>query len=126
MQDIITKADPATGRKFETTASGLKSIVLTEGTGDTSPKASDTVEVHYTGWLLDGTKFDSSVDRGSPATFPLNGVIAGWTEGVALMKVGEKRKFLIPGDLAYGPQGSPPTIPPNATLVFDVELLAIK
>ena len=126
MQDIITKAEQDTGRKFETTESGLKSIVLTEATGDTSPAASDTVEVHYTGWLLDGTKFDSSVDRGSPATFPLNGVIAGWTEGVALMKVGEKRKFLIPGDLAYGPQGSPPRIPPNATLVFDVELLAIK
>lgn len=126
MHDIITQAEQDTGRKFETTESGLKSIVLTEGTGDTSPAATDRVKVHYTGWLLDGTKFDSSVDRGSPATFPLNGVIAGWTEGVALMKVGEKRKFIIPGDLAYGPQGSPPRIPPNATLVFDVELLAIK
>ncbi len=126
MQDIIAKAEQETGRKFETTESGLKSLVLTEGTGDTSPAATDNVEVHYTGWLLDGTKFDSSVDRGSPSTFRLNSVIKGWTEGVALMKVGEKRKFLIPGDLAYGPQGSPPRIPPNATLVFDVELLAIK
>ncbi len=125
MQDIITQTEKETGRKFETTGSGLQSIVLTEGTGDTSPTASDTVEVHYSGWLLDGTKFDSSVDRGSPATFPLNGVIAGWTEGVALMKVGEKRKFLIPADLAYGSAGRP-SIPPNSTLVFDVELLAIK
>ena len=125
MQDIIAKAEKETGRKFETTASGLKSIVLTEGTGDTSPAATDTVEVHYTGWLLDGTKFDSSVDRGSPSAFQLNRVIKGWTEGVALMKVGEKRKFIIPADLAYGSQGRP-SIPPNATLVFDVELLAVK
>ncbi|MCH8879500.1 MAG: peptidylprolyl isomerase [Planctomycetes bacterium] len=126
MQDIIAKAEKETGRKFETTESGLKSIVLAEGTGDTSPAATDTVEVHYTGWLLDGTKFDSSVDRGSPSTFRLNGVIKGWTEGVALMKVGEKRKFIIPADLAYGPSGKAPTIPPAAMLVFDIELLAIK
>ncbi len=125
MQDIITKAEQDTGRKFDTTESGLRSIVLTEGTGDTSPSAKDTVEVHYTGWLLDGTKFDSSVDRGSPSTFPLNGVIKGWTEGVALMKVGEKRKFIIPADLAYGSKGRP-SIPPDSTLVFDIELLAIK
>lgn len=126
VQDIIAKAEQETGRKFETTASGLQSIVLTEGTGDTSPVATDRVEVHYTGWLLDGTKFDSSVDRGSPSTFGLNQVIAGWTEGVALMKVGEKRKFVIPSDLAYGVRGKPPTIPPNATLVFDIELLSIQ
>ena len=125
MQDIIAKAEKETGRKFETTASGLKSIVLTEGTGDTSPAATDRVEVHYTGWLLDGTKFDSSVDRGKPSTYGLTQVSAGWTEGVALMKVGEKRKFIIPADLAYGSRGRP-SIPPDSTLVFDVELLAIK
>ena len=125
MQDIITKGEQDTGRKFDTTESGLRSIVLTEGTGDTSPSAKDTVEVHYTGWLLDGTKFDSSVDRGKPSTFGLDQVIAGWTEGVALMKVGEKRKFIIPADLAYGSKGRP-SIPPDSTLVFDIELLAIK
>jgi len=125
MQDFITKTEAETGKKFAKTESGLMSIVLTEGDGP-SPKPADTVEVHYTGWLLDGTKFDSSVDRGSPATFPLNRVIAGWTEGVALMKVGEKRKLLIPYQLGYGEQGSPPRIPPKATLVFDVELLSIK
>ncbi len=125
VQDVIAKAEQETGQKFETTESGLKSIVLTEGTGDTSPSATDTVEVHYTGWLLDGTQFDSSVDRGSPSTFSLNRVIKGWTEGVALMKVGEKRKFIISADLAYGSKGRP-SIPPDSTLVFDIELLAIK
>ena len=126
MQDFITKTESETGKTFETTDSGLKYIVLIEGTGDSKPAPTDTVEVHYTGWLLDGTKFDSSVDRGQPASFGLNRVIAGWTEGVGLMVAGEKRKFVIPSDLAYGPKGKPPTIPPAATLVFDVELLAIK
>jgi FKBP-type peptidyl-prolyl cis-trans isomerase FkpA len=107
------------------TASGLEYKVVKKGEGE-MPKAVDTVTVHYTGFLTDGTKFDSSVDRGQPASFPLNGVIKGWTEGVQLMKVGSKYRFKIPGALAYGPAGSPPKIPPNATLVFDIELIAIK
>lgn len=104
---------------------GLQYIELVEGTGPgpTSPGA--VVEVHYTGYLVDGTKFDSSVDRGQPATFPLANVIKGWTEGVGSMKVGGKRKLVIPYALAYGPQGRAPVIPEKATLIFDVELLRI-
>ncbi len=108
-----------------TTRTGLKFQVLKRGTGTVSPKATDTVKVHYHGTLLDGTVFDSSVQRGEPISFPLNGVIAGWTEGLQLMKVGDKFKFTIPPDLAYGQQ-SPPGIPPNSTLVFEVELLGIQ
>jgi FKBP-type peptidyl-prolyl cis-trans isomerase len=107
------------------TRSGLQYKVLTEGTGP-RPKATSQVTVHYKGTLLDGKQFDSSYDRGQPATFALNQVIPGWTEGVQLMNVGSKYQFWIPGDLAYGPQGSPPTIPPNATLVFEVELISFK
>lgn len=112
--------------KATKTASGLQYVDMVVGTGDTPP-AGAQVEVHYTGWLTDGTKFDSSVDRGQPFTFSLSGgVIQGWLEGVASMKVGGKRKLIIPFDLAYGEGGRPPVIPPRATLVFDVELLAIK
>ena len=89
------------------------------------PTATSTVEVHYTGWTTDGHLFDSSVMRGQPAQFPLNGVIPGWTEGVQLMVEGEKRRFWIPGKLAYGERGSPPTIPPHSVLIFDLELIEI-
>lgn len=108
------------------TASGLKYQVLKKGTGAVSPKATDTVNVHYHGTLLDGTVFDSSVERGQPISFPLNGVIPGWTEGVQLMKVGDKFKFEIPPNLAYGANSPSPKIPPNSTLVFEVELLGIQ
>lgn len=109
-----------------TTASGLKYQTLAKGTGTTSPKATDTVRVHYHGTLLDGTVFDSSVQRGQPISFPLNRVIPGWTEGLQLMKVGDKFKFEIPPHLAYGPNSPSPKIPSNSTLVFEVELLGIE
>ncbi len=125
LMTYLAKVEAEQGKKFEQTSSGLRYMILKEGTGP-SPKPTDTVKVHYTGWLLDGTKFDSSVDRGEPTSFPLNRVIAGWTEGVGRMKVGEKCRLVIPGELGYGARGSPPRIPPNATLVFDVELLAIN
>ncbi len=113
--------------KAVTTASGLQYQVIKEGTGNAA-QPGKMVSVNYTGWLLDGTKFDSSVDRGQPFQFPLGmgRVIHGWDEGVAGMKIGEKRKLIIPSDLGYGPNGAPPTIPPNATLVFDVELLGVQ
>ncbi len=117
--------------KATTTDSGLMFVILKEGTGPV-PQPTDRVEVHYTGWLRDGTKFDSSRDpkpkfpEGRPFTFSLTGgVIQGWLEGVALMKVGEQRRLIIPSDLAYGPRGRS-GIPPDATLTFDIELLAIK
>ena len=106
------------------TASGLQYRVITEGAGD-APKATDTVEVHYEGRLISGDVFDSSIARGEPVSFPLNGVIPGWSEGVQLMKVGSKFEFTIPSALAYGPSGTGP-IPPNSVLVFDVELLEIN
>ena len=125
MQEIVKKAEEEGKTKAVTTESGLKYVDLAVGDGP-SPQPTDTVEVHYTGWLPDGTKFDSSLDRGKPTTFRLNGVIKGWTEGVGSMKVGGKRKLIIPPELGYGPRGVPGKIPPNSTLVFDVELLAIK
>ncbi len=108
----------------KTTASGLQYEVEKEGTGPT-PKATDTVTVNYKGTLMDGTTFDSSYDRGQPATFVLNQVIAGWTEGVQLMKVGSKYKFYIPSALGYGDKGAGATIGPNSPLIFEVELLSI-
>jgi FKBP-type peptidyl-prolyl cis-trans isomerase len=108
-----------------TTASGLAYEVVSDGAGDT-PSATDKVTVHYAGWLTDGTLFDASYSRGQPITFPLNGVIAGWTEGLQLMKTGAVYRFLIPPELAYGASGTPPTIGPNATLVFQVELLSVN
>lgn len=106
------------------TASGLKSMVLKKGTGKKNPKATDTVTVHYSGWTTDGKLFDSSYKRNQKASFPLNRVIKGWTEGLQLMVVGEKRRFWIPAELAYGnnPRGGRP----GGLLVFDVELFEIK
>jgi peptidylprolyl isomerase len=115
---------PTTG--ITTTPSGLKYQVLKRGTGTVSPKATDTVKVHYHGTLLNGTVFDSSVQRGEPISFSLDRVIPGWTEGLQLMKVGDKFKFEIPPNLAYGPNSPSPLIAPNSTLVFEVELLGIQ
>ena len=116
--------EPATGEPARCD-SGLVYYDLAEGDGEAPPSSNTAVTVHYTGWLTNGTKFDSSVDRGEPATFPLKGVIAGWTEGVGSMRKGGRRKLVIPFDLAYGEGGRPPIIPPRATLVFDVELIEI-
>lgn len=107
-----------------TTKSGLQYTVLREGTGR-QPKATDSVRCHYEGFLIDGTVFDSSVQRGEPATFGLQQVIAGWTEGLQLMKEGAKYRFFIPYLLGYGPSGAGQSIPPYATLIFDVELLNV-
>ncbi len=119
--DYVKKMEADTGKKVQKTASGIQYVVLKEGTGP-SPKPTDTVKVNYTGWLLNGTQFDT----GQGIEFRLSGVIKGWTEGVGLMKVGEKSKFVIPPELAYGKTGSPPKIPPNAPLVFEIELVGIK
>ena len=109
------------------TGTGMKYEIIREGTGP-SPKRGDSVTVHYTGWLEDGAKFDSSVDRNQPFTFKLGvgQVIQGWDDGVATMKVGGKSKFYIPPELGYGSRGAGGVIPPNAKLIFEVELLSIK
>lgn len=115
----------ATKEGVVTTASGLQYQVLTEGQG-AKPAASDEVTVHYHGTLIDGTVFDSSVERGQPATFPVGGVIQGWVEALQLMNVGSKYKLFIPSNLAYGERGAGGSIGPNETLIFEVELLSIN
>lgn len=119
--------DGGGGGETTVTPSGLRYIDLEVGSG-ASPQTGQTVVVHYTGWLADGTKFDSSLDRGQPFSFTIGTgqVIPGWDEGVATMKVGGKRRLIIPPELAYGESGVSPVIPPNAELTFDVELLQIQ
>ena len=131
----VAGAAKAEGEKFlaenakregvKTTASGLQYEILEPSLGQ-KPKATDTVRVHYEGTLIDGTVFDSSYRRGESITFPLNGVIAGWTEGLQLMSIGSKYKFFIPYQLAYGERGAGQSIPPYAALIFTVELLGIE
>lgn len=130
----MAEANAAAGKTFleengkrvevKTTASGLQYEVINEGTG-LQPKPGDNVTVHYTGKLIDGTVFDSSVDRGQPATFGVTQVIPGWVEALQMMKEGAKWNLYIPSQLAYGPNGAGPTIGPNATLIFEVELIKV-
>ena len=124
-QGDVFLATNAKREGVKTTASGLQYEVLQSGNGDKHPTEISTVNVHYHGTLTDGTVFDSSVERGEPISFPLNRVIKGWTEGVQLMKKGDKFRFFIPADLAYGNR-SAGKIPPGSVLIFDVELLAIE
>ncbi len=118
---------PTSSANMTKTTSGLRYTDLKVGDGP-SPKSGQTCSVHYTGWLTNGTKFDSSLDRGQPFAFPIGQgqVIKGWDEGVMGMKVGGKRKLMVPPDLAYGPGGYPPVIPPNSELIFEVELLGVQ
>lgn len=120
-----TESTPDSVKAYQQTPSGLKYVTVTEGTGK-SPVATDQVTVHYTGKLTDGTVFDSSISRGEPTTFPLNGVIPGWTEGLQLMKEGGTTVFYIPSELAYGESGAAGVIPPNSPLIFEVELIKVN
>ena len=122
-EGIVTNT--ASGETF-TTTSGLQYRILTEGSGNENPAPSSIVTVHYSGKLSDGTEFDSSYKRNQPSTFPVNGVIQGWTEALQLMQVGDKWELTIPSDLAYGREGAGNSIPSDATLIFEVELLEIK
>jgi FKBP-type peptidyl-prolyl cis-trans isomerase FkpA/FKBP-type peptidyl-prolyl cis-trans isomerase FklB len=132
---VVSEAEKKSGQAFLDKAaatpgatkapSGFVITTLKPGNGE-SPKATDKVKVHYQGTLTDGTVFDSSIQRGEPVTFPLNGVIRCWTEGVQMMKVGGKSRLVCPSELAYGERGAPPRIKPGATLVFEVELLGIE
>ena len=124
---IMAASEEGTNGQQVTTSSGLKYVDQVVGTGDAAV-AGKTASVHYTGWLENGKKFDSSVDRGQPFSFPLGAgrVIKGWDEGVEGMKVGGKRKLTIPSELGYGPRGAGGVIPPNATLIFDVELVGVR
>jgi peptidylprolyl isomerase len=121
------EAETRAEEEFTTTASGLKYVILQEGTGE-KPQPGSLVEVHYTGTLEDGTKFDSSYDRGEPIQFPLGQgqVIQGWDEGIALLNTGSKAKLIIPPELGYGARGAGNVIPPNATLIFEVELVSVQ
>ncbi len=123
----VAKRSTASDKNAVTTSTGLKYVDEVVGKGPL-PQVGQTVTVHYTGTLEDGTKFDSSVDRGQPFEFSLGAhqVIAGWDEGIQSMHIGGKRRLIIPSDLGYGPSGSPPKIPPDATLIFEVELLGAK
>lgn len=123
---MTTSGQQSTGQEV-TTSSGLKYVDQVVGTGEVAV-AGKTANVHYTGWLENGKKFDSSVDRGQPFSFPLGAgrVIKGWDEGVQGMKVGGKRKLTVPSELGYGSRGAGGVIPPNATLIFDVELLGLR
>ena len=117
--------DNANSEGVQSTDSGLQSKVLEEAGGN-SPGASDTVEVHYEGWLIDGTVFDSSFNRGESISFPLNRVIPGWTEGLQLMNEGSTYELTIPSELGYGATGAGGDIPPHATLIFKVQLIGVK
>ncbi len=124
---IMSEGPPEVSGDVVETASGLRYIIIKEGEGP-EPQQGQTVSVHYTGWLTTGSKFDSSVDRGQPFTFPLGAgrVIRGWDEGVAGMRPGGKRTLIIPPNLGYGAQGAGGVIPPNATLLFEVELIRVR
>ena len=115
-----------TSEKIFTTSSGLQYRILNEGSGDENPRPESVVSVHYRGKLINGLEFDSSYQRNQPASFPVNGVISGWTEALQLMTVGDKWELIIPPDLGYGKKGAGNIIPPDSTLIFEVELLEIK